>query len=51
MRAVIAVLATAIASAYAEVEVITAENFSEKSHEPVAWLIHLDGGLDGLAAC
>lgn len=46
-RAILAVLVTMAPSAHAAVEVITAENFAEKSHEPVAWLLHLDGGLDG----
>jgi len=46
-RAILAVLATT--SVHAAVEVMTAENFAEKSHEPVAWLLHLDSGLDELA--
>ena len=48
MRAMLAILAMA-SSVHAAVEVITAENFAEKSHEPVAWLLHLDGGVDGPA--
>ena len=48
MRAMLAILALA-SSVHAAVEVITAENFAEKSHEPVAWLLHLDGGVDGPA--
>ena len=43
MRFLLAILAMA-PSVHAAVEVINAENFAEKSHEPVAWLLHLDGG-------
>ena len=49
MRFLLAILAIA-PSVHAAVEVITAENFAEKSHEPVAWLLHLDGGGPSTAA-
>ena len=41
---ILAILASAL-SVHAAVEVITADNFAEKSHAPVAWLLHLDGGV------
>jgi hypothetical protein len=48
VRFILAILAMA-SSVHAAVEVITAENFAEKSHAPVAWLLHLDGGADSPA--